>query len=227
MAKKDHPADEQEVKISTSRIDMEHVFNTLSRRIRDKDILHKYRPRDYYDTADFDLHNAKMSLRLQYLEGKGRLSGGFEQTLKFEIDQGKTQADALLRRECKDMVFAHEPALDKISDPSGAEKVSTLKDKPLNHIFTAAVERRYFNMTIGKGKHKAIVEIAFDVGEVILPTDQSRHPFSEIEIELKKGDPAAIGTVQKQIMELAPTAHVEHQSKAEQGVNLYLKSLKR
>lgn len=218
---------EQETKFDVTRAQLEYLFDVFSKGLKDDDIEHKYRPRDYYDTPDFDLYRQKMSLRVQYLQGKGRAAGGFEQTLKFELKKDfSAAADALLRKECKNMLAEHEPALSQVSDKEGAHKVKTLQDKPLKHYFTVAVERRYFTIDVGKGKHKSTVELAFDVGEIVLTSDQSRHPFTEIEIELKKGSPAAIDYIQEQILRLAPTARLQHQSKAEQGIELYRQSVK-
>jgi inorganic triphosphatase YgiF len=226
--RKHHEEIEQEIKIRLSAEDLEKVFNVLSHKLDSDDIAHKYLPRDYYDTDALDLHQHSISLRMQYKPGKGKGVGNHEQTVKFELPPGGDIVDgALYRKECKDETPGHAPDLALVSDREARKAVKPFLGKPLRHIFTAAIERRFFEVEAGHGKDKGTVEVAFDVGEIILQSDGSRHAFHEIEIERKSGSAAAIARLRDRILEIAPSAKLQPLSKSQQGSALYLKSLKK
>lgn len=214
---------EQEVKITLSSQDLEKVFRSFSRKEGATAVEHKYLPRAYYDTPALELHKQGISLRVQYKKGaKGKL-GGHEQTVKFDLlPEGGAVSGVLLRKECKDMLKSHAPDLSAVSDRKAKKLLAPFRGKKLTHLFTAAIERRYFNLSVGKGKKKGTVELAFDVGEVVLADGSKRESFTEIEIELKDGNPAAIMDVEEKVLRLARSAHIQPLSKADQGVQLYL-----
>lgn len=213
---------ELEVKIDISPDDLERVFAHLSASVRPRDIQHKYRPRQYFDTDNLDLHRNGTALRVQYKPGAKGYAGTYEQTVKVTMDCHTP--GALLRKECKDAIPTGRPDMSAVSDRKGREAVAPFVDCKLSHIFTAAVERRFFDLRIRdkKKKTKAIVEVAFDVGYLSLPSGQSE-AFCEIEIELKKGKARALKQVKKEILKLAPSARVQAESKADHGVTLYLR----
>ncbi|MBI1216209.1 MAG: CYTH domain-containing protein, partial [Alphaproteobacteria bacterium] len=195
--------------------------------VRDN-IEHKYKPRAYFDTENLDLDQKAISVRVQYVPGKGMDVGGYEQTVKFDLPHGSVMAgDALFRKECKDMVPDADANLKFVSDPEARAILKTFRAEKLSHLFTAAIERRYFEMEAGKGKKKGTVEIAFDVGEIILTSDGTRHALYEIEIESKRGSAKAINAVKKKILGIAPSAKVQTLSKSQQGSELYRRSKKR
>jgi inorganic triphosphatase YgiF len=223
-ARKHHEEIEQEVKIRLSREDLEKVFNALSRKYKPKEISHKYLPRAYYDTEEMDFYKTSVSLRVQYKEGEGKAMGGYEQTVKFEITPaGKVAKDALLRKECKDSIGGHEPDLEQITDSEASAVMEPFRGKKLKHIFTAAIERRYFDIKTAAGT----VEVAFDVGEIILAEGGERTPFCEIEIEVKKGGAAALEKLCDKILAEAPSAEIQPLSKSQQGSNFYIESAAR
>ena len=226
MSKKDANVEvEQEIKIQLSREDLERVFSKLSAEVKTKDIGHKYLPRQYFDTSDLMLHAKHISLRVQYKPGAKGTLGSYEQTVKFElIPQKALVKGMLLRKECKDAIGSPHPDLSAIADSQAVDIIKPFKNKKLIHIFTAAVERRMFNLEVGKGKKRGTVEVAFDVGNIILAENGKHYPFSEIEIELKKGSDAAITAVQEKIMKLAPSAYIKsYTSKADVGCRIYKK----
>lgn len=219
--------DEQEVKIVLSKGDLEKVFNALVREHAPRHIDHKYLPRHYYDTPNLDLDQNGLSVRVQYKMGKGGAVGGNEQTVKIDISQGATLAGgALFRREIKNPMSSHAPDLSIVTDKDAKAALKPHLGKPLKHIFTAAIERRYFEIESGKGRHKSTVEVAFDVGEIILPHNDSHTPFYEIEIERKSGDADGINRLRDQILALAPSAKVQPDPKSRQGTEAYRQSLK-
>jgi inorganic triphosphatase YgiF len=220
---------EQELKIQLSRGDLEKVFRAFAAKksVREN-IKHKYKPRAYFDTEDLDLHQKEISVRVQYVPGKGLDVGGYEQTVKFDLPHGgNTAGGAFFRKECKDMVPDSDPDLKCVSDPEARAILRTFRTEKLSHLFTAAIERRYFDLEAGKGRKKGTVEIAFDVGEIILTSDGTRHALYEIEIESKAGSAKAIDAVKKKIMKIAPSAKVQLLSKSQQGSKLYRRSKKR
>jgi inorganic triphosphatase YgiF len=217
---------EQELKIQLSARDLEKVFKTLKKKAIGKKVEHKYMPRAYYDTPDLELYQNAISVRMQYKPGKGGKIGGYEQTVKFDLPHGATVAKgAFFRKECKDMLNGHKPQLALISDTEGRAIARSFHSKKVIHIFTAAIERRSFELKAGGGKKRGIVEVAFDVGEIILDSNGQHYPFSEIEVEVKKGSAEAILAIEKKIRRIARSARIQPLSKAQHGSRLYRRSV--
>ncbi len=218
---------EQELKIQLSARDLEKVFRILKKKAEGK-VEHKYMPRAYYDTHDLRLYENHISVRMQYKPGKGGKIGGYEQTLKFEVPHSQVIVKgAFLRKECKDMIRTRTPRLELVSDREGRIRTRPYRNKRFIHIFTAAIERRSFEMKVGGGKKKGLVEVAFDVGEIILDSNGRHYPFYEIEIELVKGNPEAIETLERKIRGIARTACLQPLSKSQHGSRLYRRSIAR
>ncbi|MBI1216207.1 MAG: CYTH domain-containing protein [Alphaproteobacteria bacterium] len=220
---------EHELKISMTPRDLEKVFKALTKKLAvRKTVSHKYMPRAYYDTPDLKLYKNAISLRIQYKPGKGGVLGTYEQTVKFDLTPEQPIAHGtFLRKECKDPVPTHKPEIAKLSDREAKALLKPFKKKKMQHIFTAAIERRAFNLKVGRGKKAGVVEVAFDVGEIILACNDSRHAFSEVELEVVKGSHEAIYIIQKKIHALARSAGVQHLSKAQQGSRLHQKHCRR
>lgn len=223
MAQKKKPEIETEQKISLSAQEMETVFRALSRKSGAGKVTHKYRPRMYYDTPRLGLYRHDLSLRVQYKSGKSGQLGCYEQTVKMEVaPKSPLEKGVLLRKECKDDLPTHRPSLAAVSDRQARKALAPFKGKKLVHIFTAAMERRYFDWKLRDGKKKGVVEVAFDRGEIVLPRNNRSRGFCEIEIELKKGGPRFIALARDEILRLAPSARVQKLSKAEQGIRFFL-----
>lgn len=221
--------DEQEVKIKLSKGDLEKVFNALSKKYSPGYVDRKYMPRAYYDTPKLEMNDAGISARIQYKPGKGKELGSYEQTVKFDITDDTSSERAkgsMLRREIKDKMPDHEPDLSIVTEKKAAALLQPFVNKKLVHVFTAAIERRYFEIEAGKGKKKGTVEVAFDVGEIILPHDGTHHPIYEIELERKGGSAAAIDKLTEEIMEIADSAEIQTLSKSQQGSQFYRNSRK-
>jgi len=211
---------EEELKVDISAGDLEKVFNSFIKKFQITAVQQKYLPRAYYDTDGLELHAAHISLRVQYKPGKAGRLGGYEQTIKTETPAHV--AGVLARKESKSNLSGRAPDLMSVTDPVTQGLVRPYLGKPLKHIFTAAAERRYFNVRY-KG---SVIEVAFDVGVLSL-TDGSVHQnFAEIEVELKKGNAKALIALRDKILALAPSARAQTLSKAEQGVALYLQNKK-
>jgi len=223
LAKKHKSEVEQELKISLTNKDLEKVFAFFAEEVKKADIRHKFMPRDYYDTEKLEMQDAGVSLRVQYKPGKNGALGSYEQTVKFALaPDDEADAEALYRKECKDTLEKNSPDMALVDDPEAVEAVKPFRNKSLKHIFTAAIERRYFNVEAGKGKKWGEVEIAFDVGKITLPDYADvEQPLAEIEIEIKKGSPKAIAAIKEKIFEIAPSARVQREDKSAQGSKLY------
>ncbi len=216
---------EQELKIKLSLRDLEHVFQVMTRKPRVRNsVQHKFLPRAYYDTKDLQLYRNSISLRVQYKPGKQGKLGSYEQTLKYDLGMLPMAFGVLFRKEIKDTLPDPAPNLSRFKGAEAAKMIKPFKSKRFIHIFTASIERRSFDVKIGSGKKRGTVEIAFDVGVVMLPDTGKYYAFYEIEIEHKGGNPAAIETLQKKIMRMARSAKVQPLSKAQQGSRLYQKS---
>jgi len=208
---------EIEKKILVSSAEMESLFKELSKDAVDGKIKKKHRPRAYYDTKKHRIQERKMALRVQYKDGVG-----FEQTLKYQVD-GEDEA-TMSRVEVKDVLGekTQEPNLMLVDDKEAKKRLEGLEDKKLRHIFTADVHRRYFSVpVVVAGEEVGVVELAFDKGAVTHAKDSSRSvKISEVEVELKSGDPAAVDIMCQKILEMAPGAEISAISKAEFGYGL-------
>lgn len=222
---KSRTENELELKISLSKGDLEKVFAHFAGRIPKSEIKHKYLPREYYDTTNMDLYQRGVSLRVQYKKGVGGKLGSFEQTVKLEQKPEATVADALQRRECKNFLPNRRPDLSAVDDAETKSKIKGIKNSELVHIFTASIERRYFNVVSDKKGEKGVIELAFDVGEITTLFDGKSSEFFEIEIERKQGSAKAINTLRDKIMSLAPSAKIQKLSKAELGSRRCLNNL--
>jgi inorganic triphosphatase YgiF len=213
---------EMETKIKLSPKDLEKVFKSFSKNAGKSKLRHKYLPRAYYDTADLRLYKNNISLRVQYKPGEGGKTGFYEQTVKFELPhKQKLSRGTLLRKECKNLLTGPAPDLSTVSDRAAKRAVKAFQNKKLAHIFTAAIERRYFNIPVSEGAKKGVVEVAFDVGNIIITHNGRHYPFFEIEVEMKSGDPAAVDAITEKIMEIAKSAKVQPHSKSAQGSMIY------
>lgn len=223
--KKDKSEIEQELKIALSPGDLEKLFKALKKKAMGKKVEHKYMPRAYYDTPDLRLYQNSISLRMQYKPGKNGRIGGYEQTVKFDVPPGNIKRSlakgVFLRKECKDMIHFHAPVLKKVSDRECRSAIKPFYNKKMVHIFTAAIERRAINVKVGRGKKSGILEVAFDVGAIIIGSDRKHYPFYEVELEVKSGNPEIIEVLRGKIKKIARSARVQHLSKAQQGSRLY------
>jgi len=155
----------------------------------------------YYDTADHALRRAGFGLRVR--DG----DGGRKQTLKSASAGG-----VFARGEWEAPVSG--PGHDRdLLDQTPAGRI--VNGDVLAPIFAARVER-----TLRLVEHGgALIEAALDRGELQAGTD--RAAVSELELELKTGDPAALFDLARDLMAHAPL-RLSLVSKAERGYALAL-----
>lgn len=209
---------ELEQKLDLSASDLETVFEVL----KPAAVKNKHNPRDYYDTQDLELFERKVAFRIQHKE-----KTGYEQTIK-ALASEDSGIDALLRHEWEFQIKSNRPDFSAITDKQAFQAVAGVDEMKLEHLFTADVKRRFFNLDVDTPEGKAVVEMAFDRGEIRLsPESQKTYgdvpatEICEIEVELVSGPAKAVDIVTEQIQSLAPKAVISKESKNERGISLF------
>jgi triphosphatase len=158
----------------------------------------------YFDTPDLALQQAGSTLRVR--EEDGRLV----QTLKTADPTG---TNLLTRGEWEDVVAENRP------DPQAPRSGSRLPEgvaRELRVVFTTEVVRETIEIEPSPG---TLIEAAIDIGEIRGAGDEPAEPISEIEIELKDGDPTALYDLALKLGEAAPL-RIDTRSKSERGYAL-------
>ena len=148
----------------------------------------------YYDTADRALSRRGLTLRVR--EANGR----FVQTVKAN---GKARTDVLARSEWEDEIAS---ALPDSRLPKGVAEA-------LHPLFATAVKRTTITL---EASPSLTIEAAIDRGEIRGFGNAAIMPISEIELELKRGEPGALFGTTLELLSTAPL-HVEVRSKFERG----------
>ena len=150
----------------------------------------------YYDTPQGDLRKARVSLRIR--EGGGKRV----QTLKRGDGFAREEHERTLAGSTLDLDLA---ALKQVLPASGR--------KALTPIFTVEVTRRLRTFDFGGAR----IELAADEGEVRAAGRARR--VSEVELELKAGDCAALFEMARDLSRIAPL-YLSFDGKATQGQGL-------
>jgi triphosphatase len=158
----------------------------------------------YFDTRKFKLRRRGLALRVRHA-GKQRL-----QTIK-ALKKGARGAFG--RDEWEEDIVSDAPDL-KLAKGTALEPLATngLRRK-LKPVFETVVDRTAYAIHSGE----ADLELALDHGHI--KADGSREPISEIEIELKRGDRAAIATLAERLAQSVPVAYAAR-SKQDRGYAL-------
>jgi inorganic triphosphatase YgiF len=159
----------------------------------------------YYDTPALALHRARLTLRVRK---QGR---EFVQTVKAE---NLAEVDMLERKEWEDPIPSNRPVLD--APKSGKWLPDAVRDDELRPIFTTTVTRTAIAIS---PRPFARIEAGIDEGEIRTFNSEAVAPISEIELELKNGDPGLLFDVALQLLEAAPI-RIEMRSKSERGYRL-------
>ncbi len=153
----------------------------------------------YYDTADLALRDHTMALRLrrvgtqwlQTLKGGGQVSAGLHQRNEWEMPVLSEQLDFEALKQ------------------SGSELPSGVRNR-LQPVFITEFSRN-IRMVKYEG---AEIELCMDSGEI--RAGQSSCPISEVELELKSGEPQQLFKLALALLDIVPL-QVEHTSKAERS----------
>lgn len=166
----------------------------------------------YFDTPDlyFKRHDAALRVRqtgrqwLQTLKGGGQVAAGLHQRDEWESRVNGPQPDlpALIT-----LVGSGSAWAERLSDPALAER--------LVPVFTTRVRRTLWQLRLAQGDE---IELALDQGDI--RHGAARQPLSEIELELKSGDPARLYDLTLALLQTVPL-RVGNISKAERGYALY------
>jgi triphosphatase len=158
----------------------------------------------YFDTPDFALRQAGSTLRVRD-DG-----ASFVQSLK-TVDPGGT--DLLARGEWEDPVAENRP------DPQATHSGARLPEGvggALHPLFVTEVTRETVEIKPAPG---TLIEAAVDTGQIRAIVSGRTEPISEIELELKSGDPAALYDLALRLLETVPL-RIETRSKSERGYRL-------
>jgi inorganic triphosphatase YgiF len=159
----------------------------------------------YYDTADRLLQRRGLTLRVRNRNGE------YVQTVKAE-DPGS--ALPFSRGEWEDAITG---ALPDCNAPNSGPRLPDAAGAAAFHpLFTTVVRRAV--VTVEPDEHTA-VEGALDEGEIRTAATGRTAPICEVELELKRGDPAAIYDIGLSLAKIAPL-RIEPRSKSERGFAL-------
>jgi inorganic triphosphatase YgiF len=159
----------------------------------------------YFDTPDFRLHQFRMALRLR------RVGKQWLQTLK---GGGGVQAGLHQRSEWETPVAGE--ALDFAAlEAAGATHLSADMRKNMRPLFVTDFTRS-IRMVQFEG---ALIELSLDSGEI--RAGKSVHTISELELELKSGEPLQLYRLALALLDIVPL-EIEATSKAEYGYRLHI-----
>lgn len=130
----------------------------------------------YFDTPDQDLRRAGMSLRVR------RTGDRWVQTIKAE---SAAATGLFARREWERDVAGGQPKLDGVDEPL-SHFFAKKHLAPIAAAFTTQIARTSWIVTFDGAE----MELVLDQGEIA--AGGRAEPVSEIEIELREGDPAAL-----------------------------------
>jgi len=158
----------------------------------------------YYDTPDLDLHKSAMALRLR------RIGKQWLQTMKGD---GGVQAGLHQRNEWETPVAGE--ALDFAAlQACGAKRLPRAVRDNLQTVFVTDFSRTS-RMLDFEG---AQIELSMDSG--VIRAGQASRPISELELELKSGQPLQLFRLALRLLDSVPL-EIEATSKAEYGYRLY------
>jgi inorganic triphosphatase YgiF len=161
----------------------------------------------YFDTAKQKLRRNGLSLRVR------RASGSYVQTIK---KRGGRSVGLFERNEWECDVAEGRPDLDAAHDTPLAPLVNKKLRRTLKPLFETRVRRQNYPVR----KHGSEIELTVDKGKV--EAEGRSSPLCEIELELKKGNPADLFELTGAIGKLVPVA-LASKSKAGRGYDLIAK----
>lgn len=157
----------------------------------------------YYDTAELKLRRHGMALRLR------RIGTRWVQTLK---GGGQVSAGLHQRNEWEMPVAAEQLDFDALARSGGVLPRGVRRH--LQPVFVTDFSRSIRLLDF----EGARIELGLDSGEI--RAGRSLFPISEVELELKSGEPMQLFRLALALLDLVPL-RVEHTSKAEYGYRLF------
>lgn len=184
------------------------------RRLRDSPFLrspslkHTARQRlvsTYYDTPSFSLQRSGIILRVRKI-GRERVQS---------VKMNAAESGPLARRiELESSIRSDRPDLMQIVDPDVRRLIQACcADDDLVPIFATDVARETWLLQLGRSQ----IECAIDRG--VVAADGRRAPISEVELELKSGQPVRLFQLAHRLNSFGPL-RIETASKAARGYDL-------
>jgi inorganic triphosphatase YgiF len=195
---------EVELKLAVEPADLAELRRVLAACAADAAAISQRLVSTYFDTPDGALQQAGMILRVRERNGQ------FVQTVK-TANCGETNLFA--RGEWEDRVTDNRP--DQQAGESGS-RIPTELAGALRPIFVSEIDRVAIDIEPRPGTR---IEAAVDCGAIRTLDDTRSEPVSELELELKEGDPAAVYDLALELIETAPL-RIDLRSKAERGYRL-------
>lgn len=166
----------------------------------------------YFDTPDLDIQRSNAGLRVR------RINRKWVQTLKYG---GGVNGGLHSRHEWETTIAAPVPNLPELHNMVGHKAIlskllrSTDINQRLSPIFTSRVTRSIWKLRLPQGDE---VECVLDLGKIECNNQEVR--ISEIEIELKSGDPVHLFDFALALLQDVPL-QIGTLSKADRGYALY------
>jgi inorganic triphosphatase YgiF len=157
----------------------------------------------YFDTRDAALHKAGIYLRVR--DDGGRMV----QTVK----TAKSNTELIERLEWEREIASRTPNLGLVGDTPLAPLLTPELRADLGPVFETQIRRHVFLVD----RDGAEIEVAIDQGEIA--TRDAMRAISEVELELKRGETAALFELARRLGETVPL-RLEVKSKAERGFEL-------
>ncbi len=160
----------------------------------------------YFDTASLKLRRHRIAIRIRHV-GEQRL-----QTIKAASNG---ESGAFGRHEWEQEIAGDAPDLSLAKGTALAPLVTKKLVRKLKPVFETVIERTALPIRSGGSE----LELAIDRGQIRAHGGGEREAVSEIEIELKRGDPAELARVARRLARSVPVAYGAR-SKAERGYAL-------
>ena len=159
----------------------------------------------YYDSADLKLRRHGLNLRVREEEGR------CVQTFK---SNGFTGGSLLSTGEWEDVIAGDRP--DFTAPETGPRMRAAITPDELRPLFKTIVHRTAIAL---EPRLLTRIEMTIDEGEIRDAKGDISESISEIELELKSGDPVAVYDIALRLLEVAPL-RIETRSKSDRGYQL-------
>ncbi len=161
----------------------------------------------YFDTPALDLKSKGIALRLrkvgrrwvQTVKGGGNMLAGVHTRNEWEVP---------LHRDALDFTRFDDPFL-----------VEIFGNAELRRDLEAVFHTEFTRKTVSVEYRGSLIEYCFDRGRIV--SGENEEAISEIELELKSGDPSSLFDFALELQKTAPL-FIEGRSKAERGYALYM-----
>ena len=173
-----------------------------------RELSQKHTPRRsllsvYYDTPSFSLARIGIMLRVRKV--------GHERVQCVKLHAGATRI--FQRTELENPIRGNKPDLTQIADPDVRRLIQKRAGRDLARVFATNVERETWLLRLGRSQ----IECAIDRG--VIASERKRVPISEVELELKSGQPARLYQLAHRLNAIVPL-RIETKSKQARGYDL-------